>query len=274
MSRAGRLLESCENARLGSARHGSAGGAAPRSVPHGTAPGGCAPLGTARSRGPAPRPGPLGSAPGFVRAGTPGCWGRPRPCPGLEAGPRPPPGLVAGSPVGARCPSPRLQPPADPFVPAARGGADGGPAPRPRGRLEALQPLLGKPPRQPPAGARCPEPRGCRGQRAVPGRPVQAAPRWRRPLPPGCPGVPRWAPMAQVRVPPPSGNGSGEIPTRRAECNGFGGGACPRYNLPGTGPTRGAPGTTRTTGPGGTRGTAGLRPLQLWAGGWRVKTGP
>lgn len=255
----------------GTARHGTAGGAAPSSVPHRTAPGGDAP----RS---APH-GPGDPHPDRSRSAQPRGLSAPGPRgAGVALGARgrtPPPRLVAGSPGGARCvQAPSCSPRRILLFRPHGGERTGAPLRAPAAASKRYSRSSGSPPGSPLPGARCPEPRGCRGQRAVPGRPVQAASRWRRPLPPGCPGVPRWAPMVRVRVPPTSGNGSGEIPTLRAECNGFSGGACPRRNPPGTGPARGVPGTTCTTGPGGARGTAGLRPLQLWAGGWRVKTGP
>lgn len=198
MSRAGRLLESRENARHGSARHRRGGCTLLGTAPHGPR-GGCAPLGTARPRGPAPRPEPLGSAPGFVRAGTPGSGGRPR-----GSGPDPPSPPRCRQPGGRTVrPSPLLQPPANPFVPAARGGADGGPAPRPRGRLEALQPLLGQPPRQPPARG-TQSPGGAAGSERCPAAPSRLRPGGGGRCPPaarGCPGGHQWPGSGSLRPP-------------------------------------------------------------------------
>lgn len=269
MSRAGRLLESRENARLGTARHRRGGCTLLGTAPHGPR-GGCAPLGTARPRGPAPRPEPLGSAPGFVRAGTPGSGGRPR-----GSGPDPPSPPRCRQPGGRTVPKPPPAAPGESFCSGRTGGSGRGPRSAPPWPPRSVTAA----PRAAPPAAPCPghgarSPGGAAGSERCPAAPSRLRPGGGGRCPPaarGCPGGHQWSGSGSLRPPVMA---RGKFPPYEPTVTDSAAEPAPVVTPPVPGPPGGGPGTTCTPGPGGARGTAGLQPLQLWAGGWRVKTGP
>lgn len=185
----------------GTAQHGTAGGAAPCSVPHRTAPGGVRPARHRTAPGTRTPTGAARLSPGVCPRRDPGERGSPS---GLGAGPPLPASLPAARGAhGASKPPPAA--PGESFCSGRTGGSGRGPRSAPPWPPRSVTAA----PRAAPPAAPCPghgarSPGGAAGSERCPAAPSRLRPGGGGRCPPaarGCPGGHQWSGSGSLRPP-------------------------------------------------------------------------